>query len=112
MGHIARAFAAPAKALSGRHQPADEARRHANLESQANGALVRVSPLGILVAGAEREAAIQMGEGRCCFDSSESGMRRRERRVRSLGWLHRFTHSPSYWRRIGVPVLERTKPGQ
>lgn len=60
IGNTTRTALAPkATALGVGQQPAEEARKHANRESQANGALMRVSPLGILAAGAERSAAIR-----------------------------------------------------
>ena len=59
IGNMTRTALAPAAtALGVGQQPAEEARKHANIESQANGALMRVSPLGILAAGAERSAAM------------------------------------------------------
>ena len=60
IGNTTRTSLAPAAtALGVGQQPAEEARKHANRESQANGALMRVSPLGIFAAGAERSAAIR-----------------------------------------------------
>ena len=53
------ALAPAAKALDAGQPPADAARRHASIDSQANGALMRLSPLGIFAAGSGSSAAIQ-----------------------------------------------------
>jgi ADP-ribosylglycohydrolase/fructose-1,6-bisphosphatase/inositol monophosphatase family enzyme len=59
IGNTTRTAVAPAaSALKAGLQPADEARKHANGESQANGALMRISPIGILGAGTETSTAI------------------------------------------------------
>jgi len=59
IGNTTRTALAPAAAALGVGlQPAEEARKHANGESQANGALMRVSPLGILAAGAKRSTGM------------------------------------------------------
>jgi ADP-ribosylglycohydrolase len=54
---IERALSAAANALAGGSDPAEAARRAASRESQANGSLMRVSPLGILGAGQPEAAA-------------------------------------------------------
>jgi ADP-ribosyl-[dinitrogen reductase] hydrolase len=59
IGNTTRTALAPAAAALGVGlQPAEEARKQGNGESQANGALMRVSPLGILAAGAKRSTGM------------------------------------------------------
>lgn len=60
IGATTRSALAPgANAAKRGKDPVYEARRNANSESQANGALMRISPLAIFAAGAERNAAIR-----------------------------------------------------